>query len=123
MISMEAENTPEHSPAVAVEIPDFFEALNLPQITGEEFVETVDTIDELALTVFEESQPVTHVRDLPTEKDNKSNKAGVLDFLPGWKTTRLRPLNSQVTQLRSRISSMSCAGPSFRIIDSYWKKR
>ena len=64
-------------------------------ITGEEFVETVDTIDELAPTVFEESQPVTNVRDLPTEKDNKSNKAGVLDFLPGWKTIRLRPLNSQ----------------------------
>ena len=118
---METENTPEHSPAV--EIPDFFEALNLPQITGEEFVETVDTIDELAPTVFEESQPVTNVRDLPTEKDNKSNKAGVLDFLPGWKTIRLRPLNSQVMQLRSRISSMSCAGPPFRIIDGYWKKR
>ena len=53
MISIEIENTPEHSSGI--ETPDFFETLNLPQITGEEFIETIDTIDEFASIIFEES--------------------------------------------------------------------
>ena len=57
-------------------VEDFAEVFHLPKITGEEDEDMV-AIDIFSLEVIE-----VHLDDAPTQEDNKTDEAGIMDLLP-----------------------------------------